>query len=232
MFEIHDGGAAGTATFKWSRENASVGSRVASMISATPAELESLGRYYVLSIKTGDWVEIIDDVREFSQLAGEMRRATVDPDTRRLQFAPALPAAMLPGSFPNNEFPDARNLRVRRWDQARRVFRTGPNGTTVQVQDLDAANSPGVIAMPGATTTLLLENGVTVRFANTGGSGFKPGDYWVFAARTADASVEILDRAPPRGIHHHYARLGIWDIAAGTVTDCRNDWPPEGAEGL
>jgi hypothetical protein len=228
--EIHDGGQAGSATFKWSRENASVGSRVSSVVSATVLEVDTLGRDDVLSIKTGDWVEIIDDDREFAQLAGEIRKVTVTPETRRLEFTSALPATMLPGSFPNSEFPDARNLRVRRWDQARRVFRTGPNGTTVEVQDLDAANSPGVITVPGASTTLLLENGVTVSFSDAGGRGFKPGDYWVFAARTADASVELLDRAPPRGIHHHFARLGIWDVAAGTVTDCRNNWPPEGDE--
>ena len=53
----------------------------------------------------------------------------------------------------------------------------------------------------------------------------------MFAARTADASVEILDGAPPRGIHHHYARLGLLDVAAGTVTDCRNSWPPRGGDG-
>ncbi len=53
---------------------------------------------------------------------------------------------------------------------------------------------------------------MTVSFASTGAKGFRAGDYWVFAARTADASVELLDRAPPRGIHHHYARLGIWDV--------------------
>lgn len=228
--EIHDGGQAGSATFKWSRENASVGSRVSNIVSATVLEVDTLGRDDVLSIKTGDWVEIIDDAREFAQLAGEIRKVTVTPETRRLEFTLALPATMLPGSFPNSEFPDARNLRVRRWDQARRIFRTGPNGTTVQVQDLDAANSPGVITVPGANTTLVLENGVTVSFSDAGGRGFKPGDYWVFAARTADASVELLDRAPPRGIHHHFARLGIWDVAAGTVTDCRNDWPPEGGE--
>src|SRR5262249_54771636 len=75
---------------------------------------------------------------------------------------------------------------------------------------------------------LLLENGVTVSFASTGAKGFRAGDYWEFAARTADASVEILDRAPPYGIDDHYARLGIWDVAAGAVTDCRNPWPPRG----
>lgn len=231
--EIQDPGQpGGTATFKWSRENASVGSRVKSMVSSTQLELETLGRDDVLRFNTGDWVEILDDVRELSQACGEVRRITVNDATRRITFAPALPAAMLPvGGFPDSTFPNTRNLRVRRWDQRGKVFRTDPSGTPVQVQDLDAAGSTGVIKVPAAGTTLLLDNGVTVSFASTGTKGFKAGDWWVFAARTADASVELLDRVPPRGIHHHYARLGIWDVAAGTVTDCRNPWPPKGGGG-
>ena len=237
--EIHDPGQpGGTATFKWSRENASVGSRVASMVSGTVLELESLGRDDVLRISSGDWAEITDDVREFSQAAGEMRRVTVEDATRRITFTPALPADMLPGSFPDSSFPKTQNLRVRRWDQKNGVFRTDPSGTPVQVQDLNVAGSTGLIKVPAAGTTLLLENGVTVSFASTGdkdSKGFKAGDHWEFAARTSDASVELLDRAPPRGIHHHYARLGIWDVAAtaaaGAVTDCRNPWPPKGSTG-
>jgi hypothetical protein len=219
--EIHDPGQlGGSATFKWSRENASVGSRIASVISGTELGLETLGRDDVLRLNTGDWVEITDDVREFSQSAGEMRAVTVIEATKRIQFTGALPAAMLAANF------DKRNLRVRRWDQKGWISRTDPSGTAVHVQDLGAAGSTGVIRVPPDTTTLLLENGVTVRFASTGARGFRAGDYWVFAARTADASIEILDRAPPRGIHHHYARLGIWDVAAKSVTDCRHPWPP------
>jgi len=227
--EIQDPGLpGGTATFKWSRDNACVGSRVASMVSATELELQTLGRDDVLRFNTGDWVEIIDDVREFSQRCGEMRRVTVNEAARRITFAPALPAEMLPAppTFPNSDSPRIRNLRVRRWDQKGKVLRTGPGGTTPQFQDLDVVGSAGVIKVPAAGTTLLLENGVTVSFATVGTKGFRPGDYWAFAARTADASVELLDNAPPRGIHHHYERLGIWAVATGTVTDCRHPWPP------
>ncbi|HEY4266367.1 MAG TPA: DUF6519 domain-containing protein [Micropepsaceae bacterium] len=226
--EIHDPGQpGGSATIKWSRENLSVGSDVASMISATELELQTLGRDDVLRFNTGDWVEITDDVREFAQAPGEIRRITVDDATRRIQFTPALPASMLPASFPDSNFPISRHTRVRRWDQQGLVFRTDTSGTPVQVQDLDASGSTGVIAMPAANIALLLENGVTVQFSSAGAAGFQAGDYWVFAARTADASVEILDAAPPRGIHHHFARLGIWDVAAGAVTDCRHPWPPQ-----
>ena len=230
--EIQDADPAkGTATFKWSRDNACVDSRVASMVSDTVLELQTLGRDDVLRFNSGDWVEIIDDVRELSQRCGEMRQITVNEVARRITFTPALPADMVPAAFPSSDFPRERNLRVKRWDQKHKVLQTGAGGTTSVFQDLDAANSTGVIKVPAAGTTLLLENGVTVSFASTGAKGFRTGDFWVFAARTADASVELLDNAPPRGIHHHYERLGIWDVDARTVTDCRHPWPPKDGEG-
>lgn len=227
--EIHDAGQPGAgATFKWSRENASIGSRVISVVSATTLELQLLGRDEVLRFNTNDWVEITDDVRELSQRPGEIRRITVEEATRRISFTPALPADLLPAAFPNSEHPRARNLRVRRWDQQRRVLSTGVNGATALHQDLDEVGSTGVINVPAAGTTLLLENGVTVSFSSIGATGFKSGDYWVFAARTADATVELLEAEPPRGIHHHYARLAIWEAPGGDPTDCRTLWPPQG----
>ena len=75
---------------------------------------------------------------------------------------------------------------------------------------------------------MLLENGVTVSFASTGAKGFRAGDYWVFAARTADASVEILDRAPPRGIHHHYARLAFYTRPTRSKTAATSRHEAEG----
>lgn len=214
--EIHDAGApGGAATFKWSRDNASVASRVAARVSGTELELDSLGRDEVLRFRIGDWVEIGDDAREMAQQPGEMRKVSdIDEANRRIRFAPALPAAM------------ASPQRVRRWDQAHKIYRTGSAGAVVEVQDLDAPGSTGLVRVPAASTTLLLENGVTVRFSSVGAKGFRSGDWWVFAARTADASVELLDAEPPRGAHHHYARLGFWDIGAGTVSDCRGKWPP------
>ncbi|MGY1409187.1 DUF6519 domain-containing protein [Luteimonas sp. A611] len=230
--EIHDPGLPGAgATFKWSRENASVGARVAAYVSSTELELETLGRDEVLGLHDGDWVEILDDVREFAQRPGELRRLSIaDPGNRRASFAPALPADMLPPAFPDDALPAQRNLRVRRWDQAGKVFRVTGTGTTAQVQDLDAAGSTGLIAVPAAGIELILEHGVTVAFSSVGNRGFRRGDWWTFAARTADASVEALVAAPPRGTHHHHARLGIWDVAAGSVSDCRTSWPPAGGD--
>lgn len=235
--EIHDPGQPstpaqpGTATFTWSRENASVCSRVASIVSDTTLELESLGRDDVLRFNTGDWVEVIDDASEQlgvaeSRAAGVLRKITVEEATRRISFSIALPTEMVSTVSGNGS-----NLRVRRWDQKGRVLSTSGGGATAVFADLDASDS-GAIPVPAAGTTLLLEDGVTVSFSLAEGSkGFRAGDYWVFAARTADASVEHLTEAPPRGIHHHYARLAIWDVGANpALTDCRNLWPPQGGK--
>jgi hypothetical protein len=214
--EIHDAGQpGGTATFKWSRDNASIGSRVAACISPAELQLDSLGRDELLRFNSGDWVEILDDVRELAQRGGEMRRITVEEGKdRHITLDAPLPAAMLPASFPDSTFPRARNMRVRLWSQRDVVLSTTGNGTTAVFQDLNDPSSTGVIAVPTGGTTLLLENGVTVSFSAAGPKGFRAGDFWVFAARTADASVEMLDQAPPRGIHHHYARLASPATAA------------------
>jgi hypothetical protein len=79
------------------------------MVSASELELETLGRDDVLRFNTGDWVEITDDAREFSQNAGEMRRITVNDAARRITFTPALPAEMHPAAFPNADFPRDRS---------------------------------------------------------------------------------------------------------------------------
>ena len=123
--------------------------------------------------------------------------------------------------------PDAkRHTRIRRWDQAGQVLRTDTAQPT-NYFDLDSAASTGAIPVPGSgNTAIALENGIVVKFSvDPAGGTFRAGDYWVFAARAADASVELLAKAPPRGIHHHYAKLGLLTLPT-TLTDCRIFWPP------
>jgi hypothetical protein len=218
--EVHTGGPPGTATFKWSRENGSVAMPVAEPVSPTALRPASIGRDDVLRISTGDWVEILDDRYELSQEPGEMRKVTVDDATRTISFSPALPVKLRAADADEAA---ERHLRVRRWDQSG-VVKSGAGAT---LTDLDAVGSSGLITVPaGATTEVVLEQGVVVSFslAATGGR-FRPGDHWVFAARAADTSVEILDAAPPLGVHHHYARLGIVTFP-DSETSCRRLWPP------
>lgn len=214
--EVHDGGAAGTATFKWSRDNGSVASPVVEVISSTRIRPASLGKDSVLRFRTGDWVEVLDDHRELDQRPGEMRRIEVHEEDGTISWVTPLPADLQMSGAQAA----ARHLRVRRWDQGGKV-RTTTNATVV---DLDLPAATGVIPVPANAATIVLEHGVTVQLKAPGGR-FRAGDYWIFAARTADSSVEALTAAPPRGIHHHYARLAVVTFP-GSETDCRTLWPP------
>jgi hypothetical protein len=117
----------------------------------------------------------------------------------------------------------ARHTRLRRWDHKGLV--RDVNGT--QIVDLDAPTSTGVIPVPASGAAIVLENGCQITFTvDPAGGAMRAGDFWSFAARTADASVEPLDKAPPRGIHHHYCRLAVVTFPS-TASDCRTLWPPD-----
>jgi hypothetical protein len=219
--EIHDGGAPGTATFKWSRDNGSVAFPAVSMVTTTKLQLATLGRDDVLRISTGDWVEILDDNYELDHRPGVLRNVTVDDAEQTIAFTGALPADLQPADDGDAA---ARHLRVRRWDQAHVVL----DGANNQVVDLDQPGATGLITVPAsAATQIQLESGIVVSFSlAAGGSGrFRSGDYWIFAARTANQSVETLTAAPPLGVQHHYARLGTVTFPS-SQTDCRRLWPP------
>lgn len=227
--EIHTAGTVGganPATFKWSRDNASVVSGVnAFSASGGPnsvVTLTSLGRDQVLRFKAGDWVEILDDRTEFSQndfngtnfvgQPGFLTQISTTPDeaNRMITVVPPVPA----GLFDPTD--TTRHTRVRRWDQR---F-TGAGS--------DVDQNTGLLSVSAGP--LDIEDGIRVSFNDDPAGGLlHVGDYWLFAARTADGSVEPLQDAPPNGILHHYARLGFmtWNATnTGTFQDCRHMWPP------
>jgi hypothetical protein len=220
--EIHKKGPLGTATFKWSRDNASVETRVTKIVDPNNIVVESLGKDQVLSFSDGDWIEITDNWLELNGQPGELHKIKVgggvETATRTITLA-----TPITGSFPTdaqgNVDPN-RCTRIRRWDQKGTIL--DQNGNTYA--NLDSGSSDGAIVVPAGGLSLLLESGIIVSFSvDPSGGAFHVGDYWVFAARTVDASIEKLKDAPPRGIHHHYAKLAVF-TPPGTVEDCR----PEG----
>ncbi len=228
--EIHRGGPIGGAngaTFKWSRDNATVASRVLEIpTSLDRIVVDSIGRDDVLALHDGDWIEITDDVRELAGQPGEMRRIKVgggvDETTNTVLLAAPLTAGTFPVDAQGRTIP-TRNTRVRRWDQGGRVFDANGNELT----DL-SAGADGTIKIPTGATEVLLESGIVVRFRLDPTTGrFRTGDHWLIAARTVDGSVEELDKAPPRGVHAHYAPLALVTFP-GTVEDCRTVFPPLG----
>jgi hypothetical protein len=218
---------AGTATFKWSRDNGSVMTGVTSIANVQNSEgnpasqltVQSLGRDQVLGFAPGNWIEILDDNLEFAGTPGELHQIdTVDYTAKTLTLATPLGPHFTPGATDPKV-----HTRIQRWDQSGIVYEQ--DGKTVW-WDLDTQG--GEIPVPPSGTTLLLENGIVVTFdldpATPAGS-FVTGDFWTFAARTADGSIEILQKARPRGIHHHYTKLSIVTFPS-SATDCRTKWPP------
>lgn len=222
--EIHTGGAPGAARFKWSRDNASVGAGVEAIEGGQRLRVRRIGRDSVLRFRTGDWVEVTDDRREFAGLAGDMRRVEVDEDANELRLDKPLSADLLPGGGADTTA--SRHTHVIRWDQRGAVLLDDGTAWT----DLDDLASDGLIPVPPTGQAVVLEAGITVSFsAQPAGGAARALDHWCFAARTATADIERLRQAPPRGIHHHYARLAVVTFP-DSATDCREIWPPQAGE--
>jgi hypothetical protein len=232
--EIHTPGAPGTATFKWSRENASVQTSVTSIGpgfnasggATTALTVLSLGRDQVLGFAAGNWIEITDKTHDDNCLPGELYKIDhVDVPTSTISLATPLSNSFPTGAITNS---DTAWTRIVRWDQSGKILR----GDQSLYYDLDAAGGAAGIPVPSdGTSTLILENGITVQFGVSTAAGiFLSMDWWNFAARTADAMLHpALTAAPPQGIYHHRTKLAIVDFSTLHASDCRTQWPPSDA---
>ena len=199
--EVHDVASTGEVRVKWSRENAHVASNVIEILSDREGiRVASLGHDDILRFNIGDWVEITSDKREFEGRAGDMRKITSIDTDLTLAFTGAL----------DSDLNVADHLRAIRWDQ--------------WDQSGSALTSDGLIELTAAKPSFVLEHGIRAELTELLGGSAQVGDYWCFAARTADADIERLDQAPPEGIHHHYCKLAIIE-SNGDVVDCRPVFP-------
>ena len=204
--EVHQGGAAGTATFKWSRENGSV-------VTAWEKKdndnltVASAGRDAELGFASGQWIELTDRDRDLLGETGTLVRLK-SAKGRVLEIDPATKIG------PSVELADYKNQpRVRRWESqgALKIETPGANGGW-----------------------LPLEDGVEVRFEagtyRTGDYWYVPartatGDVeW-----PRDAGNNPVAQLA-QGILHHHCRLamvtkpssGPWKVES----DCRPLFPP------
>ncbi len=209
--EIHAGGNASTATFKWSRENGSVEVAVSSIGGADVTVL-SLGPDANLGFQPGQWVELIDDTYLFGPQANQPGELFQIKSVKAEQLTLTMSATV-------TNIDAKRNARVRRWDQ---------NGASATANGL-ALN---------AGTWIDLENGIQVQFA---AGEFQTGDYWLIPARTATGQIEWPPCGsdgsggdgsafqPPHEVDVYRAPLACihWDQSKGfTVEDCRRSFPP------
>lgn len=246
--EIHTpGGASGAnATFKWSRENASVQTKVTAIAQAKNSQgtttnaltVQSLGRDQVLGFAAGNWIEITDTTHDDNCQPGELYKIdSVDVPTTSIILTTPLSANFSATTLGQNAY-----TRLIRWDQSGEVYKIS-GGTQASYYNLDAPSSSdpnvpngcGGIPVPSDGSEIVLENGVAISFGLAIKNGsFQGMDYWNFTARTANGSIETLKDSPPRGIAHHYAALSLVTVESSgspTASDCRTGWPPTAAAG-
>ncbi|MDQ3803852.1 MAG: DUF6519 domain-containing protein [Acidobacteriota bacterium] len=206
--EIHEGGDAATATFKWSGDNGSAAYPVVNVGGRT-VTLAHLGRDARSGLRTGDWVELVDDHYELLQEALPLHQVEeVDAVGMRVILKTAPDAAVGRDA--------SLHPLLRRWDHREGDPRTGGlrlrDGAAVVVeQEGDAAG------------WLALEDGIQIKFEP--GATYRRRDYWLIEARTATGDINWPRAAhdqpaalPPHGVEHHYAPLANIYNAAASLT--------------
>jgi parallel beta-helix repeat protein len=213
--EIHRAGTLGgvgpaRAQFKWSRDNASLAARVLSIVAGPVAgqsivTVASTGRDSWTRFEPGNEIELLDDHVEYAMRetgrGGDMASVlAVNHATGEITIDTDLSAFAISAG---------RHPRIRRWDSSL--------AAPLHLRDVDSV------------TAFLLEDGISVRFGSLNTDTLRAGDHWLFAARTATGTIDMLTDAPPRGILHHYARLALVTSGAtpGVTSDCREPWPPD-----
>ena len=207
--EIHEGGELSKATFKWSHDNGSVVFPIEEFITdsnnnpTNKLKVKQLGRDKTLSLKAGDWVEVLDDTTELIEKpARPLMQITENPDV-------AGRIITLSQAISGDDF--KIHPRIRRWDQ----------------------KSDAIPVPSSSSDSIELEDGIYVRFSGTrfkaGDYWLIPartvtGDIeW-----PRDESNNSLPQ-PPEGIVHHYCCLAVlkqdnskkWSI----ISDCRKLFP-------
>ncbi len=217
--EIHNSGIAegytenshlSNATFKWSRENASVFFPITD-IQSNLINLEHLGKDCRYGLKPNDWVEIIDDDSVFQCRADKLLQVeSIDTENRTVTLKAAPEKITL--------FDESKHPYLRRWDHT----------------DGDE-NGIAVVAKSDGEMWLDLEDGIQVQFKGIKedvlidpSDGieipdvYKTGDYWLIPARTITGDIEWpRDKEgnsiciSAQGVIHHYAPLALFDGGAG-----------------
>ena len=196
--EVHRGGDADDATFKWSRDNASVEFGVESLTEidgegVRTARLSASWRDAHKDLEVGDWVELIDDHwAPFGRPAALMQVRGVSLHQREVT---------LEDTDTERAFDPRLHPLLRRWDN----------------RDEGATPNHGIAVSDAMGRWLSLEDGVQVQFHDPEAL-YQRGDFWLIPARTATGGVlwphaSDDDHAPlalaPYGPALHLAPLAL-----------------------
>jgi hypothetical protein len=244
--EIHEGGPAANATFKWSRDNGSI---VAPVLKKQGNDLivggfRDITRWFAAS----QWIELAYDAIELQGKPRTMiRLANVDGETLTIDPAAVNGVIFDPGETVSDpatgiSHPKFKNLKVRAWDH-KEIGETALRNGAVKIAEVETEEGDWMD----------LEDGVQIQFLKAKQAPdhvYRTGDYWLIPARVADGDVEwtvekMLDSTtnppkmtgraialPPHGVEHHYAPLAIIQLSGENrlvaSVDLRHKFPASG----
>jgi hypothetical protein len=201
--EIHGGGPAADATFKWSRNNAAVSTRVT--LTGTELVAETARGF-----AAGQWVELTNDAQELRGVAGSLvKLLKVDGDRFTLESPVPVPGDVAEGE----DWP----TKARGWDHR-------------AVPVSESMEATGWIAIENGIQVQFLpasSNGTEKHFYRAGDYWLIPARVATGDIEWPGDHSHPLPR-PPLGIRHHYAPLAILTAKDGgwAVRDCRCAFSP------
>ena len=189
--EIHRGGqffngknGDGAATFKWSRDNASLDFPIQTLAEYT-VTLATLGRDDSRSLHVDDWVEVVDDDVAISGKTGSLFQVdTIDANARVITLR--VRANAKPKEYDTTS--QAHPL-LRRWNHRERKNDDPGNSIVLSEGAVLLTEKSG----EEDTEWITLEDGVQIQFskpANGTANQYRAGDYWLVPARVATGDVE------------------------------------------
>lgn len=201
--EVHRAGTAGGgATFKWSRDNATL---VVRWLASDGENLtvSSTGRDRYSGFQNGQWVELTDDDRERRGEPGVLVRIKTVRGTTITVDTPTADGPVAIASF-------GANPKIRGWDGAGAApiaIPGGNEGFLAIESGLEIGFSTGTYRS-GDYWLVAARSGVGIEWPQSGG---------------------VPVAVAPHGIAHAYAKLAILDFDGSTWTpvgDCRDLFPP------
>jgi hypothetical protein len=203
--QIQSSGNRSNATFKWSRDNATVETKIESFDGDT-VTVTDLGKDEFLGFAGDQWVEIVDEESELNSSPRQLVQIdSVDPQTREIKMKTSVAG-----------FAGLQNARLRRWDQ---------KGAS--------AISSGV--RMNLAPWIDLEDGIQVNFSNgnykAGDYWLIPARTATGEIEWPPYEVPNLSPVPQPhvGVDRHFCRLAVIELQNGLVTvvdDCRKKFPP------
>jgi hypothetical protein len=193
--EVQKGGSLADATFKWSRDNASVETKIEG-IEGRVLTVADTGKDEVLGFQAGQWVEIIDEESVLKSSPNQLTRIA-DESGGKITVSTAI---MLNRNI--------GKLKLRRWDQS--VPAAGVDGLPATAAWIDLEDGIQVSFSEGTYRA----GDYWLIPARTATGEVE----WPY-------EIPNLSPTPqsPLGINHNYCKLSLLKVESGTITlsDCR-----------